>query len=248
MHTASNYIADVRSRARNNWNGASGNAGNFRNAYGSSSNLSNLPGRQTNRPSGWSAQGGGNAMPASPKYIIQISNSSNANFTGGFKVFGASNALFGNYDGGTWDVNGNYTKNGITISCVYGTVNYQTVLTSSMANQFTVGGVYLETITGVNGQVSQIYTLTSQDAGGELYQKPIKPYIDPNQFQPNITYNNASFNMDALTSMSWQTIYASTVFQVSIFPSNIINPTQALSQGGQVLGNYGQPKVIGNLK
>jgi hypothetical protein len=246
MNSARSIIADIRGDMRNRWNGANGSKG-YRNVTGPT-NLANIPGRQTNKPGGWNAQGSSNAFVGSPKYILQVSNSSNSTFTGSFDVLGAAIYLFGNNGGGTWSADGNLTVNGITISCVYGTVNYQSVLTSSMANPFTVGGVYLETISGTNGQVSQIYTINSQDAGGSAFQSPIKPYIDPNQFQPNITYNTTSFNMDSLTRMTWNTIFAATVFQISLFPATVINPTQALNQGGTPATNYRPGQLIGTLK
>ena len=46
--------------------------------------------------------------------------------------------------------------------------------------------------------------------------------------------------------MTWANIYASAVFQLAIFPANIIDPSQALNAGA-VQSNYGAPKVIGNL-
>lgn len=247
MSNAKNIIEGIRGDMRGRWNGANGNGGNrFKNVYGNG--LSNSPGTPTNRPQGWSANGSSNAMPAgSPKYIIQLSNASNVNYNGGFDIFGASIYLNGFMGGGTWDINGNFTKNGITVSCVFGTVTYQQMLAQSMSNPFTSGGVYLEAIAGLPGQVSQIYTLTSQDSGGQLYSVPVKPYIDPKQFQNNITYNTSAFNIDGLTKITWNTIYANSVFQISIFPSSVVNPTQSLNQGGNVMGNFGKPKVTANL-
>ncbi len=218
--------------------------GGFRNAGGNQ--LVNVPGQGGRRAPGWAANGGGNAMSAAPQYILQVSNQSAQNVSG-FDVFGASQYLMGNNGGGTWSNNGNFTLNGVTISSLFTTVSYQQILTSSMGNPFGVGGVYLESISGNAAQVTDVYTITSQDAGGKLYSEPIKPFLDPNQFQSGVTYNNAQFNMNALAKITWNTIYASAVFQITLFPAQIIDPSQALNQN-QVQSRFGGPKVIGNLK
>ena len=197
------------------------------------------------RPSGWSANGGSNAMPVAPQYILQISNASNA-LVQNFDVFGAAQYLSGGYGGGTWSNNGNFTLNGVTISCLFGTVSYQQLLDSTRSQPLTSGGVYLQSITGSQAQITDPYTVNTTSPGGSQFAQPIKPFLDPKQFQSGITYNNQSFNVTALTKMTWANIYASAVFQLAIFPANIIDPSQALNAGA-VQSNYGAPKVIGNL-
>lgn len=207
--------------------------------------LANQPGVGRPRPAGWSANGSATAMSTAPQYILQISNASAADVQG-FDIFGAAQYLMGGYNGATWSASGNLTKNGVTVSSVFGNVTYQQILTSSMTQVFQAGGVYLQAIAGNNNMVSQTYQIISTSAGGKSYNENIKPFIDPTQFQNGITYNNQSFNITSLTTLTWNTIFASSVFQITIFPANIVDPAQALNQG-QVQTGYTSPKVIGTL-
>lgn len=242
MNQSQQYLARVRSSMRSGYNNANGNGG-FRNATGSQ--LANQPGRVGMRPAGWAANGGASAMPATSQYIIQISNAS-ASAVANFDILGAVKYLNGGYGGGSWSANGNFTLNGVTISSLFSTISYQAMLGAFVTQPFTAGGVYLESITGASQQVSDVYTLTSQDPGGQLYSAPIKPFKDAYQFQNGITYNNSSFIVNNLTTLTWQQIYASAVFQITLFPAQVIDATQALN-GGSVNTQYGAPRVIGNL-
>ncbi len=215
----------------------------FSNAGGNQ--LANTPGRGGVRPRGWAANGSADAMSTAPQYILQISNASAADVSN-FDIFGAAQYLMGGYNGATWSANGNLTKNGVTVSSVFGNVTYQQILTSSMTQVFQAGGVYLQSIAGNTNMVSQVYQLNSTSAGGKSYNENIKPFIDPKQFQNGITYNNQAFNITSLTTLTWTTIFASAVFQITIFPANIVDPAQALNQGSVQTG-YTSPKVIGNL-
>lgn len=244
MKTSQQYIANARAQMRNTYNNATGPASGYRNMTGSA--LPNAPGRTGNRAQGWAANGSGNAMPATAQYIFQISNASAA-AVNNFDLFGAGQYLSGGYGGGTWSAAGNFTLNGVTISCVFGTISYQSALAAFNSQPFVAGGVYLESVTGSTQQVSDVYTLYSQDPGGELYAKPIKPFKDPYQFQNGITYNNSSFVINTLTKLSFGIIYASAVFQITLFPAQVVDPTQALNNGS-VNTYYGKPRVVGNLQ
>lgn len=245
MKSTQQYLSDARSQMRGSYNNATGPSSNrFHNMAGSQ--LANKPGQGGGRPQGWAAAGSGSAMPATAQYIIQISNASAAAVSS-FDLFGAGQYLNGGNGGGTWSNNGNFTLNGVTISSLFNTISYQSMLAAFNTQPFVAGGVYLESVTGSSQQVSDVYTLTSQDAGGELYSKPIKPFKDPYQFQNGITYNNTSFVINTLTKLTWTTIYASAVFQITLFPAQVIDPTQALTNGS-VNTFYGKPKVIGNLQ
>jgi hypothetical protein len=210
------------------------------------SQLANSPMSQPVRQAGWSANGGGNAYAVAPQYILQISNSSNAAISN-FDVFGASIYLNGSYGGATWSNGGNLTLNGVTISSVFGNVTYQQMLASSASKPFTSGGVYLQSIAGSTAQVTDVYNITSQTAGGELFQSPVAPILDGYQFNAGITYNNTSFNIEPLTKLTWSTIYPNAVFQIRIFPANIIDPSNALN-GNNVQQGYSKPRVIGTLR
>lgn len=242
MKATNSYLAKIRNNMTG-WNNASGTK-NFRNMQGRQ--LQNSPGMVGQRTPNWNANGSSNAMPNAQPMIIQVSNASAAAVSN-FDIFGAAQYLTGNYGGGTWSNNGNFTLNGVTISSLFAGVSYQQILSSTQNNPFTAGGVYLESVTGSTQQVADVYNLTSQSPDGQLYTMPIKPYKDAYQFQNGITYNTASFNMGSLTKLSWQTIYASAVFQVSIFPAQIIDPSNALN-GSNVSQNFGRPNVVGSLR
>ena len=173
---------------------------------------------------------------------MQISNASAATYTGGFDVLGAFQYLMGGT--GTW-ANGSFTLNGITISSVFTTVTYQQILFASQSQPFQVGAVYLQSIAGNANQVSDVYTLTTQSTAGETYSRPIKPFINPNQFQSTITYNNNAFVVNGYTKLTWTNIYASAVFQISLFPAAVIDPAQALN-GSSVQSSFVAPNVATN--
>ncbi len=242
-NSISKYVGKVRSQMSQNFNGANGNGG-FRNFNGTS--LANGPAGGPAPRGNWNANGGGSAMQSAPQYILQVSNAS-ASAVANFDILGAAAYLFGNNGGGTWSNGGNFTLNGVTISSLYGTVSYQQILSASVSQPFTVGGVYLQSISGSANQVSDVYTLNSVNPSGENYSKPIKPYIDPGQFQAGISYNNVAFNVTGMTKLTWNQIYASAVFQITLFPAAVIDPGAALNQQA-VNTQFGGPKVIGTLR
>ncbi len=234
MKNTNQYINDIRNQMQT-----------FRNASGGGP-MQNSPYNVGRRTPGWNANGGANARPDSPQIIIQVTNNSTAPVSN-FDVFGAGEYLYGNYGGGSWSNSGDFTLNNVTITSVFNSVSYQQVLANVQNNPFTAGSVYMESVSGSTQQVADVYQLTSVNQSGESYTKPIKPYKDAYQFQNGITYNNNSFNMGTLTKLTWTTIYASAVFQISIFPSQIIDPNAALN-GGNVQQAYSKPNVIGNLR
>jgi len=223
------YLSAARNRASGTYNNASGRSTPVNNS-GSATSVFKANGAQPT------------AAPVAPAYILQVSNSSAVTYTSGFDVLGAFQYLMGS--SGTWS-NGSFTLNGITISSVFTTVTYQQILWSTQSSPFQVGSVYLQSITGSANQVSDVYTLTSQSTSGETYSKPIKPFVNPNQYQNTITYNNSAFVINGYTKLTWSNIYASAVFQISLFPAAVIDPAQALN-GSTVQNNFSAPSVATN--
>ena len=219
---------------------------NWRNASGPGNQLQNGPGNVGRRTPGWNANGSANARPSASPIIIQVTNNS-TDAVSNFDIFGAGQYLFGNFGGGSWSAGGSFTLSNVTISSVFSNVSYQQILANTQTNPFTAGSVQLESVSGSTQQVSDVYQLTSVDSFGKQYTSPIKPFKDAYQFQNGITYNTESFNMGTLTKMTFSTIYASAVFQISIFPAQIVDPNAALN-GGNVQQNFGRPNVIGNLR
>lgn len=221
---------------------ASGN-GNFRNMNGG---LTNAPGQTGMKPAGWNANGSGNGMPSAKPFQLQLSNAS-ASDVSNVDVFGASQYLYGNSGGGTWSANGNFTLNGITISIISGGLNYQQFLSSTLTNVFTAGLVYLKSVAGNTAQVSDTYQLNSVSQTGSSFSEPITPFVDPYQYIAGITVNNNVFNIDGLTKLTWQTVYASAVFQLQIFPAQVVNIGGVLN-GNNAQQVNGAPRVIGSLR
>jgi hypothetical protein len=210
-----------------------------------SGQLANSPNKQPQRQAGWNANGNSTGGQTAPQYILTISNASAQNVSA-FDVFGASQYLSGNYGGGTWNADGSFTINGVTIRSGYTNVSYQQILTSVSYKPVTIGSVYLNSIAGSNAQVTDAYQVTSLTAGGEKYESNIVPILDGYQFQSGITYNNNSFIIEPLTKLTWSTIYASAQFQLRFFTANIVDASNALS-GTAVQNSFGKPRVIGSL-
>jgi hypothetical protein len=196
--------------------------------------------KQLANATGFAAGGdGGNMFNGAAQYILQVSNASAAAVTN-FDVLGAAQYLFGNYGGGTWDNAGNFTLNGVTISSVFTQVSYQQILSATTTQPFTVGAIYLQSTAGSASQVTDIFTLTSQAPGGQLYSEPIAPILNPMQFQTSVTYSDTSFNVTSLTKLTWNQIYASSVFQIRLYPAQVIDPAQSLNNNA-VKQNFTRP-------
>ena len=239
--SVSTYLSAVRSQAGSRYNNA---GGNFHNAGGPQ--LLNSPSNRGMRPGNWNANGSANSFPSAQPLIVQVSNASAAAVSG-FDVFGAGQYLTGAFSGGTWSNAGNFTLNGVTISSVMPNVSYQQILQSTINNPFTAGGVYLQSITGATAQVTDIFSVTSVNQYGSSYSTPIKPFLDSYQFQASVIYNTAEFNMGNLTKLTWNTIYASAVFQITVFPAGMVTPEAALN-GNRVQNMYTRPQVVSSLR
>lgn len=220
------------------WNNATGNR--FKRATGGQSLLSNTPGSQPVAQQFMAT--GGQATPA-PTYILTISNASNAAVSN-FDIFGANTYLYQG-TGGTWNA-GSFTLNGVTISSTWGTVTYQQILANTVSNPFTAGGVYIRHKSGTGNQSAEPYIISTVSPNGAQFTLPVSPTTDAYQFQSLITYNTETFNMDGMTKLTWNTLEAGVSFEVRIYPSNVINPSQALN-GNNVANPFVQPSVIGNL-
>lgn len=234
------YLQEAQSNASKNYANANGNMPMaYANAGGSS--LANTP-NQAGTRFGF-AGGNMGGMPSGVKqYIIQVANT-NTFSVSNVSVLFASNYLFGGYAGSTWTAAGSLTfASGVTISAVSSAVTYQQILTSLITTPIAVGSVYLKTV-GSSSNVSQIsdpYTVTSVSPRGERYTADKFPIISPNQFQSGISYNNDDFNVDALTGLTWGTVYGSTTFQITLYIATDVNPANAIN-GANVQQNYGAP-------
>lgn len=208
--------------------------------------LQNGPGGGGRRPQNWNANGSGAARPSADPIVLTITNNTAAAVTN-FPIFGAAQFLSGNYGGGSWSSAGDFTLNNVTVSSGFSEVSYQQILNNTQNAPFSVGSVYLESISGNSQQVSDIYQLTSVDSNGTSFTKSIKPFKDTMQLNSTATYNTQSFNIGSMTKLTWRNIYASAVFQISLFPYQIVDPNQALNQQ-PVNQQFGRPNIVANMR
>jgi hypothetical protein len=252
-----NYIAQARENANQNYAGWTGNAApmnggtpNYRNANAAVFNRAAGVG-----PSMHNATGGqSTAAPQSQPYILTISNAS-ATAVSNFDVLGAYTYL----NGGTMPstppgtasfttVPGSLTVTGtgfgITISSAIANVSYQQFLYQSMNQPFSVGLTYIESVGGASNQITQTFTLNTQDANGNQLLRTIVPTIDPYQQQSSIVAVKQLYSIDGFTKLTFTQIGALSVFRIHFYPSTNINLAAGL-QGSSVAQQYGNPNIVG---
>lgn len=134
-----------------------------------------------------------------PRMILQLDNTS----------WGVENVtLFSQIE--------NVNSKRVFIDCVFGNMTYEHILKIVASREMKVNGMYIEVIDGKSNAASNEIRITWVNPFGELYEVTKKPYIDPNQFQPNITFIEIDATLDVSTKFDF-TIPARTVIQVSIF-------------------------------
>jgi len=226
-----NYINNARNSANEkyaSWTGSPAPiSGGYRNMVG-------MPGPAQHL----SANGGGNNAPQSQPYIITISNAS-ATAVSNFDVLGAYT-----YIGNAGFSGGSLTISGVTISSAISNVNYQQFLYQSMNQPFSVGLTYIESVSGASSQITQVFTLNTQDANGNQLLRTIVPTIDPYQQQSTIVAVKQLYSIDGFTKLTFNSIQASVVFRVHFYPASNINLSNGL-QGSSVAQTYGNPNISG---
>jgi len=232
-----NYIQNARNSANQNYMSWTGDAaplnGGYRNLVSNRFDQA-APVGANMRP----ANGTGNNAPQSQPYIITISNAS-ATAVSNFDVLGAFT-----YIGNAGFSNGSLTISGVTISSAIANVNYQQFLYQSMQQPFSVGLTYIESVAGTSSQITQTFTLNTQDANGNQLLRTIVPTIDPYQQQSTIVAVKQEYSIDGFTKLTFSQISASSVFRVHFYPSTNINLAAGL-QGSSVAQRYGNPNIVG---
>jgi len=183
---------------------------------------------------------GGNNAPQSQPYIITVSNAS-ATAVSSFDVLGAYTYINGGT--GTYS-NGSLTIGNVTISSAISNVTYQQFLYQSMNQPFSVGLTYIELVSGSSSQITQTFTLNTQDANGNQMLRTIVPTIDPYQQQSTIVAVKQLYSIDGYTKLTFNTIQASSVFRIHFYPSTNINLAAGLG-GSAVAQSYGNPNIVG---
>jgi hypothetical protein len=237
-----NYIQNARNSANQNYMSWTGDSapinGGYRNAVGAGnpSQFNQVAGVGNNMK--FNANGGGNNAPQSQPYIITISNAS-ATAVSNFDVLGAFTYI--NNNGFS---NGSLTISGVTISSSITNVTYQQFLYQSMQQPFSVGLTYIESTSGTSSQISQTFTLNTQDANGNQLLRTIVPTIDPYQQQSTIVAVKQEYSIDGFTKLTFSQVAASVVFRVHFYPSTNINLAAGLS-GASVAQRFGNPNIVG---
>ena len=229
MSQVRNYLNMAKNSANENYMSFAGNSQNF-----GGQQMRNMSAPQ------YANATGGNNSPQSQPYIITVSNAS-ATAVSSFDVLGAYTYINGGT--GTYS-NGSLTIGNVTISSAISNVTYQQFLYQSMNQPFSVGLTYIELVSGSSSQITQTFTLNTQDANGNQMLRTIVPTIDPYQQQSTIVAVKQLYSIDGYTKLTFNTIQASSVFRIHFYPSTNINLAAGL--GGQsVAQNYGNPNITG---
>jgi len=235
-----NYLAMARSRANERFYGADGFIDDDLNFAGDDSFFG----------------ADGDAMspvaPTSQPYILTITHTGGANYTGGLDILGAYTYLNNGTSSYAWSSGSlNFTSGvgTIAISSALSNVTYQQFLFQTMTNPFSAGMMYIQagsnngTSTGFTSQIVTPITLTTQDANGNQAQKTLTPTVDPYQQQTNVLALRQPYRADGFTKLTIPTIFAATTITIRIYPSDTINLARGLS-GRSVSQEYGNPGIV----
>lgn len=178
-----------------------------------------------------------NAQVSQP-YIINIANSTASAVTA---------VIFNSYTNRILGTAGNFgNAAAITITSAITTVTYAQLLAQTENKPFTVGMIYLNGTAGSTAaQITQPITLTMSDANGNSNNKIMVPQVDPYQNITTVLKLDYVHTLDGFTQYS-VSILANSTLQLSIFPSQTVDPTRNLSTG-QVMKTYTNPGIVAPL-
>ena len=133
------------------------------------------------------------------------------------------------------------TSLGVTVTPAQSNVAYLELLQQSASNPFSTSLIRIQTSNP--SQITQILTLTSKDANGQLCQIPIitQSYFSANQFQSTILDVPYPVKIDGNTYLTFP-ILGNTTATYTFFPAEKINPARNLG-GGDQQQLYSAPSV-----
>lgn len=133
------------------------------------------------------------------------------------------------------------SSTGITVTPAQTNVSYLELLQQSASQPFETSLIRIQTTT--IPQLTQILTVTSKDANGQLCQIPIitQSYFSANQFQSTILDVPYPVKIDGNTSISFVLLAGETA-TYTFFPAEKINTARVLG-GGSELQQYSAPAV-----
>ncbi len=133
------------------------------------------------------------------------------------------------------------TSVGVSVSPAQNNVSYLQLLQQSASQPFETSLIRIQT--NVASQLTQILTVTSSDANGQLLQIPIitQSYFSANQFQSTILDIPYPVKIDGNSYISF-TILGNTTATYTFFPANKINQARVLG-GASANQLYSSPNV-----
>lgn len=167
--------------------------------------------------------------PLFQPFILTISNNSDTAISN-LDVLGALS-----YIGNAGFTDGSLTINGVTISSGISEMTYEQYLYQCMQQPICVGISFIESVFGSTSQISQTFTLNTQDANGKHVVQSIEPFFDPYHQKSTIVAVKHQFSIDGFTKLNFRTINASTEFRIHFYPTSIINLAAGLQ--GESLAN-----------
>ena len=133
------------------------------------------------------------------------------------------------------------TATGVIVAPAQNNVSYLELLQQSASQPFETSLIRVQT--NVASQLTQILTVTSKDANGQLLQIPIitQSYFSANQFQSTILDIPYPVKIDGNTNISF-TILGNTTATYTFFPAEKVNQARVLG-GASPQQLYSAPSV-----
>ena len=171
-------------------------------------------------------------VPAKQPTPYQVNVTNTTAGTGTVVIFGANQYLLDPNFGST---------TGITVTPAQVNVSYLELLNQSANQPFETSLIRIQTSNA--SQLTQILTVTSKDANGQLCQIPIitQSYFSANQFQSTILDVPYPVKIDGNTFITFN-ILANTTATYTFFPAEKVNTSRVLG-GGSELQQYSAPAV-----
>lgn len=130
---------------------------------------------------------------------------------------------------------------GITVIPSQSNVTYLELLQQSASQPFETSLMRIQSVN--TAQITQIITITSKDANGQLCQIPLitQSYFSANQFQSGILDIPFALRIDGNTNLQF-TVLGNTTVVMTFFPRDKANLSRNLNRQG-ALQNYAFPSV-----
>ncbi len=179
----------------------------------------------------YGADGGGGSPAKQPSpYQVSVVNSTAGTLTA--VLFGMNQYLLTTNFG---------SAVGITVTPSQTNVSYLELLQQSASQPFETSLIRIQSTN--TAQITQILTITSKDANGQLCQIPVitQSYFSANQFQSGILDVPFALRIDGNTNLQFS-VLANTTVVLTFFPKEKVNQSRQLNKQGS-LQPYAMPSV-----